>query len=341
MLVLVTGGAGYIGSTVAHRCADEGWRPIILDDMSTGLESMVGRHFPVYCDDYSDPAAFRRIINEHGVPDIVIHMAAKIVVPESVADPLGYYRNNVVGTLNLLENMLEAGCERLVFSSSGSLYSSASGGEVDEDAPVHGSSPYAATKEMCERMIADACISSDLKAISLRYFNPVGADPKMRCGLPKLSPSHALGKIMTADEKGEPFVVTGTDFPTRDGSGLRDYIHVWDLAEAHINASRRVVGEAAMSDSHDVFNLGTGTGTTVLELVAAYEKVVGRKILVEYGPRRPGDVAGCSTIVRKAEEVLGWRSARSLESGIADSLSWKRNLSKFLSMNPEPESAAE
>ena len=332
--VLITGGAGFIGSTVASACADAGIEPVILDDLSTGLRGF-GQRFAFYAGDYGDRALVRRVLADHPDLTAVVHCAAHIVVPESVAEPLRYYENNVAKLVPFLDELSRSACRRVVFSSSASVYRPTDDFVVDEDSPLEPPSPYAATKAMAERVLADAAAAGRLQAIALRYFNPIGADPQYRTGLQLPLPTHALGQLLSADAAGRPFTVTGTDWPTRDGSGLRDYVHVWDLALAHVAALDRfetVLAGDTTGPGYDVINLGTGTGTTVFELVEAFAEVTGRRPDLTLAPRRPGDVAGCVTSAAKAEAVLGWRAERTLQQGIADSLAWSRRLGELLAV---------
>src|ERR1700746_3048822 len=238
MKVLIAGGAGYIGSTIASACSDAGISPVILDSLVTGRPEFAARH-AFYQGDIADGRLVDRVFAEH--PDIgaVIHCAALIVVPDSVADPVGYYRVNVASSLEFVAHLLRNGCERLVFSSSAAIYRASEDLSVDEDSAIDPLSPYARTKAVCEAMFADIAASQPIRVLSLRYFNPIGADPQMRTGLQLSRPTHALGRMMQALEDGVAFQVTGTDYPTRDGSGIRDYIHVWDLAAAHVAALSR------------------------------------------------------------------------------------------------------
>ncbi|HEX9014251.1 MAG TPA: NAD-dependent epimerase/dehydratase family protein, partial [Anaerolineaceae bacterium] len=264
MKVLITGGAGYIGSTIASALEDSGHTPVILDSLVTGrAEFTRGRIF--YQDDIADRPALERIFREH--PDIsaAIHCAALIVVPESVANPYEYYTDNVARSLELFKNLNDLGCERIVFSSSASIYDVVPGFMVTESAPLKPSSPYARTKYMMEMILQDFCSAYRSRGIALRYFNPIGADPKMRSGIHVESPTHVLGKLVdTAQGHLPEFAITGTDWPTRDGTGIRDYIHVWDLAMAHVQAVERFDEAFARSDdpnsAYRVINLGTGRG---------------------------------------------------------------------------------
>jgi UDP-glucose 4-epimerase len=319
--VLITGGAGFIGSTIASACIDEGIVPVILDDLSAGREEFTeGRAF--YRGDIADGALVDRVFADH--PDIAatVHCAAHIVVPESVADPLRYYRNNVCKTISLVEHLIRNDSERLVFSSSASIYTPGADLTVDESSGLDPQSPYASSKMLAEHILRDTTVATALRVLSLRYFNPVGADPRMRTGLQLPAPSHALGRLIDSYMAGEPFTVTGTDWPTRDGSGIRDYIHVWDLAAAHVAALRAFDDVVTSDRPYEVVNLGTGTGTTVRELVSAFQTVVGGEARIVETAARPGDVIGGFTRTEKAERLLGWKAGKSVEDGVRDSLEW-------------------
>ncbi|WEK62716.1 MAG: UDP-glucose 4-epimerase GalE [Candidatus Microbacterium colombiense] len=325
MKVLITGGAGYIGSTVATACIEAGIDVVLIDDLSTGRRDF-GEGRSLYVGDIADRDLVDRVTAEHPDIDAVIHCAARIVVPESVADPLGYYEANVGKSIILLQRLRDAGIDRVVFSSSAAVYAGESGEGVDESGALAPSSPYATTKAMVENILQDAATAGDFRAIALRYFNPIGADPRLRTGLQNPTPSHALGMIMRAKASGEPFSITGTDWATRDGSGLRDYIHVWDLALAHVAAVLRFDEVATVAAPYQVINLGTGDGVTVRELVAAFERVTGEPLPVVESPRRPGDQAGAFAIVDRAAKVLDWQAQRSVDDGVRDALAWAERM---------------
>jgi UDP-glucose 4-epimerase len=318
--ILITGGAGYIGSTVASACLDVGITPVILDNLVTGRREFAsGREF--YEGDIADGALLDKVFAEHPDIEAVVHCAALMVVPDSVSDPVRYYTANVAKSLELLRHLLRHGCHRLVFSSSAAIYQASEGGSVDEDSPIAPLSPYGRTKAVCEGMFADVAAGTPLRVLSLRYFNPIGADPELRTGLQDRLPSHVLGKLIQAHNSGEPFRITGTDYPTRDGSGIRDYVHVWDLAAAHVAALRSF--DSALDGAPALaINLGTGSGTTVRELVAAFNAVVAPAVEVVEAPRRPGDPAGAFTRSDRARRLLDWAATHSLTEGIADSLRW-------------------
>ena len=318
MKVLIAGGAGYVGSTIASACLDAGIQAVIVDSLVTGRrEFLAGREF--YQGDIADGSLVDRIFADH--PDIyaVIHCAALIVVADSVADPAGYYRANVVKSLDFATHLLRNGCRRLIFSSSAAIYRAAEDLTVDEGSPVEPQSPYGRTKAMCEAIFADIASAQPIHVLSLRYFNPIGADPKMRTGLQLRRPAHALGNMIRAWEGGVPFLITGTDYPTRDGSGLRDYIHVWDLAVAHL-AALGVFD--ALPGPVLAINLGTGRGTTVRELLAAFNQTVERPLQAHAAARRPGDVAGAYTRVDRARRLLDWTPQYDIHDGIRHSLQW-------------------
>jgi UDP-glucose 4-epimerase len=228
-----------------------------------------------YEGDIADAALIDRIFAEEPNIHAVIHCAALIVVPDSVDEPLRYYEENVGKTIDLVGHLIRNGCQRMIFSSTAALYSPGAGFVVDETSAVEPASPYGRTKAMIESILADVCAVEDFRVLSLRYFNPIGADPRMRTGLQLPRPTHALGKMIEAIESGKPFAIAGTDYPTADGTPIRDYIHVWDLAQAHVAALAKFETILCFGQQTMVINLGTGCGTTVRELVAALNTVRG------------------------------------------------------------------
>ena len=329
MKVLVAGGAGFIGSTTCSALLDGGHVPVILDSLATGREEFTrGRIF--YKGDIADGPLVDRIIREHPGIECAMHFAALIVVPDSVADPYGYYRENVAKSLEFYNRLAGNGVKRVLFSSSASIYGDAPGFMATESTPLDPRSPYARTKRMMEEVLEDFANAYGMKGIALRYFNPIGADPKMRSGMQLAMPSHVLGKLISAATGKEPeFLITGTGWPTRDGTGIRDYIHVWDLALAHVKAVERfdAAFEEAGGDSRGGFlaiNLGSGDGVTVRELVAAFEKVFGRAVPKREAPPRDGDVAGAFASAERAKRLLGWETTLGIEDGIRDALAWDR-----------------
>lgn len=336
--ILVTGGAGYIGSTVCSALLDSGWTPVILDNFSSGRrEFTAGR--VAYEGDIADRNLIQKIVASEGPIVGAIHCAARIIVPESVTQPELYYRENVSKSVELFAALRDVGCHRIVFSSSASIYDVVDGFMVTESAPLKPSSPYARTKYMMEMVLKDFCEAYNLKGIALRYFNPIGADPAMRTGAYVKEPTHVLGRLVSVALGKIPcFEITGTDWPTRDGSGIRDYIHVWDLARAHVKAIENFDhvfsgSTSASSDSlsessrYRVINLGTGNGVTVRELVAAFERVYKASINKREAPPRPGDVAGSFASADLALRLLNWRAELSVDQGISDALKWAKKWS--------------
>jgi UDP-glucose 4-epimerase len=335
MEFLITGGAGYIGSTIASALEDSGHTPIILDSLITGRREFTrGRIF--YEADIAYPNTLARIFKEH--PDIqaTVHCAALIVVPESMTQPYEYYADNVAKSLELFRNLHRLGKPNVVFSSSAAIYDVVPGFMVTEESPLKPISPYARTKYMMEMILKDFCAAYGMKGIALRYFNPIGADPKMRSGIHVESPTHVLGKLVETEQGRQPFFeITGTDYPTRDGTGVRDYIHVWDLAQAHVSALVNFEDTFQRAGNPEeeylVINLGTGHGVTVRELVTAFEHVVGHPINKKESPPRLGDVAGSFASADTAAKLLNWKAELSIEQGISDALRWGKIRKQVLS----------
>ena len=326
MKVLITGGAGYIGSTIASVLLDNGHTPVILDSLVTGRREFTKDRI-FYEADISDRAMLRRVFSDH--PDIegTIHCAALIVVPESVSRPYDYYRENVVKSMEFFKALVDLGYPKVVFSSSAAVYDVVPGFMVTEDSPLRPLSPYSRTKFMMEMVLKDFCAAYGMQGIALRYFNPIGSDPQMRTGLHIKHPSHLIGKLVEVSMGREPmFNLTGIDWPTRDGSGIRDYLHVWDLALAHLKAMEnfdKAITEGSEDEvNYSVINLGTGNGVTVKEFLVAFENVVGKQVPVSIQPPRPGDIAGAYANADKAKRLLGWKAKKSIEEGIADALKW-------------------
>ena len=325
MKILITGGAGYIGSTIASALIDNNHTPIILDSLVNGKEAFTTNRI-FYKGDIADESILEQIFTDHKDIACTIHCAALIVVPDSVANPYEYYMENVYKSLKMFKKINDLGCKRIVFSSSASVYGATDTYVVNEETPLNPQSPYARTKQMMEQILIDFCAAYDMKAILLRYFNPIGADPKFRSGSYIKNPSHLLGKLITASASNEEFNLTGVNWDTRDGTGIRDYIHVWDLALAHVKAVERF--DEVVTDDYEVINLGNGEGVTVREFVDAFEKVSGKKLAVCETPPRPGDVAGAYAGTEKARRLLGWSTQYSVEEAIRDSLAWDERFYK-------------
>ena len=331
MKVLVTGGAGYIGSITAKALEEAGHTPVILDSLLTGPRVFVKDRI-FYEGDIADRDLLARVVAEHPDIDCTIHMAARIIVPESVEKPYEYYRDNVAKSLEMFDQLTRLGKPRVVFSSSASLYAMKEGFEVTEEDPLDPPSPYARTKGMMETVLRDISAATDLRAVILRYFNPIGSDPDLESGIYVREPSHVLGQlVMAAQGLKDSFTITGTDLPTRDGTGIRDYIHVWDLAKAHVQAVERFDDVLAkVGEPSTIINVGTGSGVTVRELVAAFERVFGQSVPVKEAPPRPGDAVGAFANVDKARDVLDWTAELNLDDAIASALAWGRKRKEIL-----------
>lgn len=332
--ILITGGAGYIGSHTAVELWAAGIEPVILDDLSNSdpkvldrLEEITGKRFQFYSGDCSDRSLLDTISNEHQLAG-VIHFAAFKAVGESTRLPLKYYRNNVSALIVLLEWMQDMKIKDLVFSSSCTVYGQPEILPVTEATPrQEAESPYGNTKKICEDILIDVVKSKgEIRVISLRYFNPVGAHPSSKIGeLPLGTPNNLVPFItQTAAGIREKLTVFGDDYDTPDGSCIRDYIHVVDLADAHLRAFSYLENQPA--DFYEVFNVGTGQGNSVLEVIQTFEKVSGQKLNYEIGPRRPGDVVQVWADTTKINQVLGWYPKFSLEDSMRDSWNWQKSL---------------
>jgi UDP-glucose 4-epimerase len=249
-----------------------------------------------------------------------VHCAARTVVGESLVDPLGYYLENVAKTIVLLQALVEYGCPRVVFTSSAAVYGPDVTGSVGESAPLLAATPYARSKVMIEEVLTDACAALPLTAVSLRCFNPIGSDPKLRSGPYDDAPTHALGQLLLARSSGESFRIHGTDWPTADGTPVRDFVHVWDVALAHVAAVHIELPESGAA--HRIVNVGSGHATTVRELAAAFNQYAEPPITVELGPRRAGDGVGSASSVAAAAELLDWHPTLSVTDAVLDVLRW-------------------
>ncbi len=332
MKVLVTGGAGYIGSTTAKALEEAGHTPVILDSLLTGPHAFVGDRI-FYEGDIADRALLARIVEEHPDLDATIHMAARIIVPESVEQPYEYYRDNVAKSLELFDALQSLGKNRVLFSSSASLYAAPDEGfEVREEDALDPPSPYARTKRMMEQVLQDLAAATDLRAIILRYFNPIGSDPDLTTGVYAKEPSHVLGQLVRAARgQQDAFTITGTEHPTPDGTGIRDYVHVWDVARAHVQTVEAFDDVIATVEAPSVvMNVGRGEGVSVLQLIAAFERVFGRAVPTREAPPRPGDAVGAYANVDRIADLVGWRAEESIDDAIASALAWSEKRHEIL-----------
>ncbi len=343
--VLVSGGAGYIGSHVTVELMAAGYEVVVADNMSNcdmtcfeGVKKITGRDdIPFYQIDCCDYDSVRKLFDENHI-DAVIHFAAFKAVGESVAEPIMYYRNNLVSFLNILEAAKTHGGCNVLFSSSATVYGEAEDLPVTEKTPrLPATSPYGNTKQMCEDILRDVVLATagyggadgqgPVKGIALRYFNPIGAHPSALIGeLPRGVPNNLVPFItQTAIGKRECLSIFGNDYPTEDGTCLRDYIDIVDLAKAHVAAVSRML-DGKMKEGYEIFNVGTGRPVSVYELVTAFEKVNGLKLNYKFAPRRPGDVVSIYADTTLANEELGWMAERTVEETLASAWAWEKHI---------------
>jgi UDP-glucose 4-epimerase len=322
--ILVTGGAGYIGSHVVRQLVERGERVVVLDNLSTGYRSAV-LGAPLVVGNTGDPVTVSRVLAEHGV-ETVMHFAAHTIVPESVSNPLKYYGNNTCATRNLLECCDREGVKHFVFSSTAAVYGIPAEGLAREDSPTAPINPYVLSKLMSEWMLRDLAAASALRYVALRYFNVAGSDPGARIGhtapaatlLVKVACQHAAGVRPGLQ-------VFGTDYPTPDGTGVRDYIHVEDLASAHLNALDYLCDGGASA----TLNCGYGHGYSVREVLRMVEKVSGKRLVVEESPRRAGDPPSLVAHAERIRSVLGWSPRLDdLETIVRTQLEWEYRLQR-------------
>ena len=334
MSILVTGGTGYIGSHTVVELINSGYETVIVDNLCNSkicvldrIEKITGKRPEFIECDLLDKEKLSEVFKAHPKIDSVIHFAGLKAVGESCALPLKYYHNNLTGTFNLLECMVANGVNRIVFSSSATVYGVPKSVPIKEDFPLSTTNPYGETKLMIERILKDTCAAyPELSVCVLRYFNPIGAHESGTIGEdPRGIPNNLLPYIAkVAAGKLECLSVFGDDYDTPDGTGVRDYIHVVDLALAHIKA----IEYTAKSKGIDYINVGTGNGYSVLEMVKAFGDVWGSPVNYKIAPRRPGDIAACYADPTKAYEVLGWKAERDLKKMCEDSARWQK-------MNPD------
>lgn len=338
MRILITGGTGYIGSHTAVELLNSGYEVLIIDNLSNSnagvadkIEKITGRK-PIFSKtDLCDRSGLKEYFRENKNIDAVIHFAAFKAVGESVQKPLMYYSNNISGMINLLEEMSENKIENIVYSSSCTVYGEADKLPVTEDSPVKkAESPYGFTKQVGEQMLFDASKVSDLHSVILRYFNPTGAHDSALIGeLPVGIPNNLVPYItQTAIGEREVLTVNGNDYDTPDGTNIRDYIHVVDLAKAHLSALDRILSRKS-SEKAEVFNLGTGKGNSVMEVIKSFEKVSNKKLNYRIGPRREGDVVSIYSETKKANEVLGWKAERDIDNMMLTSWNWQKAISGY------------
>jgi UDP-glucose 4-epimerase len=325
MTILVTGGAGYIGSHMVLELVDAGEEVVVLDNLSTGFEWAVARSAELVVGDIGDAELVGRVLRERQV-EAIIHFAGSIVVPESVSNPLMYYENNTVKSRGLIAAAVASGVKQFIFSSTAAVYGNPAENPVTETADLRPMSPYGWSKLMTEIMLRDTAAAHDFRYVALRYFNVAGADPKGRSGQSTPKATHLIKVACeTALGKRGHMEVFGTDYPTRDGTCIRDFIHVKDLARAHVAALThlRAGGEA------NVFNCGYSKGYSVLEVLDAVKRVAGKNMDIRYSPRRPGDPAAIVAASSKIRDQLGWVPEHDdLDRIVAQALAWEAELAR-------------
>ena len=340
--ILVTGGTGYIGSHTAVELIHAGYEVIIIDNLSNSKEFFIDRiemitgTRPVFVNaDLRDMNGLNEFFKITKGIEAVIHFAAFKAVGESVKDPLLYYDNNICGMTNLLKAMTANNISKIVYSSSCTVYGEADRLPVDENSPIKkAESPYGFTKQVGEQMLFDMAASKEMKSVILRYFNPTGAHDSSLIGeLPIGVPNNLVPYItQTAIGEREMLTVNGNDYDTPDGTNIRDYIHVVDLAKAHVTALERILSGKTEQDA-EIFNLGTGNGNSVMEVINAFEKVTGIKLNYRIGPRREGDVVSIYSDTEKANKVLGWKAERDLSDMMLTSWNWQKAISNSTNNN--------
>ncbi|GLR85528.1 UDP-glucose 4-epimerase GalE [Bradyrhizobium iriomotense] len=323
MTVLVTGGAGYIGSHTVLALAEAGEDVVVIDDLSTGFSAYLPEGVPLFIGDAGDENLLEGVIAQHDIESI-IHFAGSVVVPESMRDPLGYYRNNFMTARNLLNVAVKRGINRFIFSSTAAVYGNPDQVPVPEQAPTRPLSPYGSSKLMTEIMLHDVASAYGMQYVTLRYFNVAGADPQARIGLATVGATHLL-KIAVEAATGQraKIDVFGTDYPTPDGSCIRDFIHVTDLSQAH----RSALAYLRRGGASTTLNCGYGRGYSVLETIDAVRRVSGRSFAVQYAPRRPGDIMTMVADTSRIRSVLDWKPQyENLETIAAHALAWEEQL---------------
>jgi UDP-glucose 4-epimerase len=330
MTILVTGGGGYIGSHMAHALADAGEAAVVIDDLSTGFRSALPKSTPLIVGDVGNETLVAELIRTHAV-DEIIHFAASIVVPDSVRDPLGYYRNTTMNARALLDVAVKCGVRRFIFSSTAAVYGNPAEVPVAEDATLMPMSPYGNSKLMTEIMLRDVAAAYPLKFVILRYFNVAGADPALRTGQSTIGATHLIKvAVETALGLRPQINVFGTDYDTPDGTCIRDYIHVSDLARAHSAA----LAHLRQGGESETFNCGYGHGYSVIEVIEAVKRASGRDFAVRHASRRPGDPAAIVADSTRIRTQLGWTPQfDDLDTIVAHALAWERRLAETRARN--------
>ncbi|HXA02816.1 MAG TPA: UDP-glucose 4-epimerase GalE [Cytophagaceae bacterium] len=330
--ILVTGGAGFIGSHTIIELFKAGYDPIIIDNFSNSHKSVIGNiedilqtRLEIAEADGTNQDSLSKVFQKFDPIEGVIHFAANKSVTESIINPLKYYKNNLTFLFNLLGCMNKFNVTNFVFSSTCAVYGDPQSLPISEKESLNPKSPYGETKRMCEKVIIDTCHASATKAVILRYFNPIGAHPSSKIGELPLDAPQNLVPIVTQTAAGvrESFVVYGVDYHTKDGSCVRDFIHIVDLAQAHVKALQFIERN---DFSYEIFNIGTGKGYSVLEIINTFEKISGIKLNYSIAPRREGEIEKIYSDVTKSKFILGWEAKLSLEEALVDAWNWEKKL---------------
>ncbi len=324
MKVLITGGAGYLGSVITYAFSDRGHEIVIIDkEEKPDNFNISGCSY--YQGNMTNMELLTSIFSEHKDIELVIHCADRGSVFDSVYRPYEYYSTNVVLTMELFKKLNTLGLKKIIFASSAAVYDNVPGYMVTEQSPIKPRSPFGRSKYITEMILRDFCNAYDMKCITLRYFNPIGADPQGRCG--RATKGNIIsGLVNVVNNKESCFIISGDDWGTRDGTCIRDYIHIWDVAMANVLAAENF--DKAFINTGDDFtnylslNIGSGVDVTVREFIYAFENITGEKIPVKVGPRRRGDISGSYANIKRAERTIGWKPQFAVENAIMDYLSW-------------------
>jgi len=322
--VLVTGGAGYVGSCICQALIKSGHVPIILDSLLSGRNCFVdNKNF--YKADIGNLEVLAKIFDEHPDIEAMIHYAERAMVGNSVKNPYDYYISNVSKSIEVCNFITEAGCKKMIYCSTGAIYEDVAGYMVSESSPIKPRSPFARSKYITEMVLEDFCAAYDIRCIALRYFNPIGASPDMSAGPEASNSGNIVSKILEAVHNSTNFIINGDDWATKDGTCIRDYLHVWDLAMAHVKAIENFDRAFRISESAGYLpiNIGSGKGASVKEVITAFENVSGDKVKVKIGPRRPGDTGGAYASTNLARDCIEWRAELSMEEAILDAIRWE------------------
>jgi len=324
MKVLISGGAGYVGSCISQALIANGHIPVIIDTLDSGRDYFVKDKL-FYKADIGDLEKVSHILEENPDIEALIHCAERAMVMDSVYKPYEYYISNVSKSMEFCNLITNAGCKKIIYSSTAGIYEDVAGYMVSEHSPTKPRSPFARSKYITEMILEDFCAAYDTRCITLRYFNPIGAAPDMSCGAELSNSGNIVSEIISSVANEKSFMIMGDDWPTKDGTCIRDYVHVWDLAMAHVKALENFERAFRVSESSGYLpiNVGSGIGTTVKEVITAFENVTGEKVSVKIGERRAGDICGSYASTNAARDFIDWKAGLSMEEAILDTIRWE------------------